>query len=492
MISRITRIVTLVFTLLLCLMIPSYVLAQNALPKHTGSFYVNDFANVIDQKTENYMVNYGIRLHKDSGAQVVLVTVESTEGTPIKEYATALFNSWGVGSAEKNNGLLLLFSIQDDDYWAVQGKGIENSLSNDKISSILSQSLEPDFAAKNYNSGARKSYGAFIQSLGGTWAEQVSSKNYVADNAGVFKQVTKDYINQSSNQYRATTGTGIYVVTVTKNGEKNLQDYTYKKFGSMGAGPKDVMLVLDINGDHYHVLQGKDIDQILTNDRISNILDTELEPLFAKKQYASGATATTNAFYSFFLARADSTPITTVKVQSSTTTELKQESSSSGLTKGIIIFSGIIFIIIWIGIVSGRRNNNLGLYGVPYNPYSSRNIRRYGPWQGQVNNGYRRRWYNRNRHPYRHNTPSIEQNNFWGNRGDGGSTNGGGAGRYSSVVSYQEDDNDGGASTGGGAGRHSSGGSNYSDDDDSYGGNDGSSGGNGGSASSGGGAGRHS
>ncbi|MCL6604915.1 MAG: TPM domain-containing protein [Paenibacillus sp.] len=486
--SRITRIVTLIFTLLLSVMIPSYGMAQNAIPKHTGSFYVNDFANVMDQKTENYLVNYGIRLHKDSGAQVVLVTVNSTDGTPIKEYATELFNSWGVGSAEKNNGLLLLLSIQDDDYWAVQGKGIENSLSNDKISNILSQFLEPDFAAKNYNSGARKTYGAFIQSLGGIWAEQVSSKNYVADNAGVFKQVTKDYINQSSNQYRATTGTGIYVVTVNKNGEKNLQDYTYKKFSSMGAGPKDVIMVLDINGNNYHVLQGKDIDQILTNDKISNILNTELEPLFAKKQYATGATATANAFYSFFLARADSTPIKTVKAQDSTSTELKQESSSSTLTKGITIFSVIIVLLILIGIITGRRNNNIGLYGVPYNPYSSRNIRRYGPWQGQVNNGYRRRWYNRNRHPYHHNTQSIEQNNFWGNRGDGGSTNGGGAGRYSVVGSYQDEDYAGEASRGGGAGRYSSEGSSYSDEGD----DGGSSGGDNGSASSGGGAGRHS
>ncbi|MFD2877895.1 hypothetical protein ACFTAO_20855 [Paenibacillus rhizoplanae] len=65
------------------------------------------------------------------------------------------------------------------------------------------------------------------------------------------------------------------------------------------------MLVLDIGGDNYHVLQGKSIDRVLTNDRISGILNTVLEPKFAAKDYAGGATGTANAFYSFFLARAD-------------------------------------------------------------------------------------------------------------------------------------------------------------------------------------------
>lgn len=274
---------TLAALLLSLLLLPAVSLAKTAVPKHTGSFYVNDFANVIDEKAENYMVNYGIRLHQATGAQVVLVTVDSTEGVSMEEYAKSLFNSWGVGAADKNNGLLLLLSIKDDDYWAVQGKGIEESLPNSKIKEILSQYLEPDFAAKTYSNGARKTYGAFIQAMGGTWAENVGTKNYVSDNAGVLKKVTKDYLNDSSNRYKTTTGSGIYVVTVKNAGDKTLQDYTYMKFASVGAGPKDVMLVLDIGGDNYHVLQGKDIDKVLTNEVISDILNTVLEPQFVKK-----------------------------------------------------------------------------------------------------------------------------------------------------------------------------------------------------------------
>lgn len=475
-----TTLATLMLSVLLLPVISS---ASTVVPKHTGAFYVNDFANVIDEKAENYMVNYGIRLNQDSGAQVVLVTVDSTEGVPMEEYATSLFNSWGVGSAEKNNGLLLLLSIKDDDYWAVQGKGIESTLTNGKIKQILSEYLEPDFAAKTYSNGARKTYGAFIQAMGGTWVETVNTKNYVSDNAGILKKVTKDYLNESSNRYKATTGSGIYVVTVKNTGDKTLQDYTYMKFASVAAGPRDVMLVLDIDGDNYHVLQGKEIDSILTNDTISGILDTVLEPQFVKKDYGAGATATANALYSFFLARADQSQKATGNNGGTTTsTNATAGNGETSMAKGILIYSVFIAVISLFGITSTRRNKYLSLYGLPFNPYSQRSIRRYGAWYGQSDYGYGRRWHRRYYyHHHRDTTSSNTGQSSWGNSGGGGSSRGGGAGRYSSNDDYE---GGGGSSSGGGAGRHSSGSSGSS------GGGGGSSGG-GGSASSGGGAGRH-
>lgn len=464
-------------------------LAKAAVRDHSESFYVNDFANVIDEKTENYMVNYGVKLHQKSGAQVVLVTVDSTNGTSMEQYATSLFNSWGVGSAEKNNGVLLLFSIKDDDYWAVPGKGLEDTLNDNVLSQILSESLEPDFAKKDYSAGARKTYGSLIQKLGGIYSETAGTRNYVSDNAGVFKQVTKDYLNQSSNRYAATTGSGIYVVTIKNSGGQSLQDYTYAKFAGVAAGPKDVMLVLDIGGDNYHVLQGKSVDGVLTNDKIGGILDSVLEPKFAAKDYAGGATATANAFYSFFLARADaamnnaaaaaasSQPAAVAAVpESPAKTAQDVAPKPVAVSTGLTILGIFLLIIGLISAVLAARNRYIARYGIRINPNNPRNIRRYGVWTGQPGYGYRQR---RPRpHHHHSSTPSSSGSSFWSsNQGGGGSTNGGGAGRSSSSRS-ESNHGGGGSSSGGGSGRHSSGSS-------------GSSGGGGGGASSGGGVGRH-
>ena len=484
--------------MLLSVMLPTLSWAKPAIPDHSASFYVNDFANVIDEKAENYMVNYGVRLHQESGAQVVLVTVDSTDGASMEDYATTLFNSWGIGSADKDNGVLLLLSVQDDDYWALQGDGLKSTLTDSALSQILSASLEPDFAAKDYAAGARKTYGALIERLGGVWTEPIGSKNYVADNAGVLPQVTRLYLNQSSNRYKTTTGSGIYVVTVKNTGGKSLQDYTYAKFASVGAGTRDVMLVLDIEGDDYHVLQGKDVDTTLTNEMIGGILDTALEPKFAVKNYAAGVTATANAFYSFFLARADHSPEQNVSATGSavsgtagntTTTASAKPAATITINEPVSMRTGLMVITVFLVIIAfiawavSRRNQHIALYGLPVNPYSQRNIRRFGVWQGQPGYGYGSRWYNRRHRPHRpapqhrSETSHSQSSSFWGsNHGGGGSSSGGGSGRHSNSGSNH---GGGGSSSGGGSGRHSSSSSS------------GGSSGGGGSASSGGGVGRH-
>lgn len=81
---------TLIAMLLSVMLLPGTGWAKPAVPEHMDAFYVNDFAGVIDLKAENYMVNYGVKLHQETGAQVVLVTVDSTGGASMEEYAKTL------------------------------------------------------------------------------------------------------------------------------------------------------------------------------------------------------------------------------------------------------------------------------------------------------------------------------------------------------------------------------------------------------------------
>ena len=65
------KIIKITFiAMMLSMMLPVLSWAKPAVPEPTESFYVNDFANVIDVKAENYMVNYGEKLHQETGAQV--------------------------------------------------------------------------------------------------------------------------------------------------------------------------------------------------------------------------------------------------------------------------------------------------------------------------------------------------------------------------------------------------------------------------------------
>lgn len=128
-------------------------------------FYVTDCAGVISDGTEQEICSYAAALDKLTGAQIVIVTVDQLDGIAIDRYAEAIFNKWGIGSAEKNNGVLLLMALAEDNYWAVQGKGLEQSLTSGKIKGYLDESLEPYFAKQDYDGGAKSMFDALYLHL---------------------------------------------------------------------------------------------------------------------------------------------------------------------------------------------------------------------------------------------------------------------------------------------------------------------------------------
>jgi uncharacterized protein len=125
------------------------------IPDPTDAFYVLDTAGVMSSETRNYIVSRNDALFAMTGAQVVVACIPSTEGMDIGDYTTQLFNKWGIGSAEKNNGVLILLSISDDNYWILQGKGLEDLLSSGTLKQMVNADLEPHFAKKEYDAGAR-------------------------------------------------------------------------------------------------------------------------------------------------------------------------------------------------------------------------------------------------------------------------------------------------------------------------------------------------
>lgn len=136
-----------------------------AVPETSESFFVNDMADVIEADTETYMIEAAENLYTETGAQVVVATVNFTDGIEIENYAMQMFNEWGIGSSDRNNGLLILLVIGEENYWVTPGTGFEELFSGGKLKLILDEYMEPDFAAENYDASARKTFDAIMQEL---------------------------------------------------------------------------------------------------------------------------------------------------------------------------------------------------------------------------------------------------------------------------------------------------------------------------------------
>lgn len=128
----------------------------------TDAFYVCDAANVLSDETEAHIVRCNDALFAICGAQIVFVTLDTTAPAALPDYAYELFNAWGIGSAARNNGLLLIMAVGDDDYWLTVGAGYEAFLTVDVVGSLLDEYLEPYFAAQDYDGGARSLFDALL------------------------------------------------------------------------------------------------------------------------------------------------------------------------------------------------------------------------------------------------------------------------------------------------------------------------------------------
>lgn len=103
----------------------------------TEEFYVNDFADVISSEAENEMLSRSVALEQKTSAQVVTVTVDSLNGEEISDYATEIGRSWGVGSEENNNGIVILLSESDREIFIAVGYGLEGALPDSKTGRII-------------------------------------------------------------------------------------------------------------------------------------------------------------------------------------------------------------------------------------------------------------------------------------------------------------------------------------------------------------------
>lgn len=145
------KIISFIVAFLLC----TVSFAELKIPKPTDEFFVNDFANVISESDEKAILSRAKALYEKSGnnTQVVVVTVNSLDGYSIEEYANELFNEWGIGSKEKDDGVLILLSAGDRKSRIEVGYGLEGILTDGKTGRIQDEYMIPYYKNDNFSGG---------------------------------------------------------------------------------------------------------------------------------------------------------------------------------------------------------------------------------------------------------------------------------------------------------------------------------------------------
>ena len=117
------------------------------------SQYVMDLAGIIDDAVKSRL-NSGLReLEEKTTVQMVILTVTSLNGDSIEDVSIKTAEKWKLGQKGKDNGVLLLVSLQDRKYRFEIGYGLEQVLPDSLVGSIGRSYLVPNFRKGDYSSG---------------------------------------------------------------------------------------------------------------------------------------------------------------------------------------------------------------------------------------------------------------------------------------------------------------------------------------------------
>jgi uncharacterized protein len=103
--------------------------------------------------TERVLSGIAEEVKARTGAEIAVVTIHSTAGRDIEEYAIDLFTAWGIGRRGEDNGLLILVAVDDRQMWIKPGYGLEGAIPDAYAHEIYYEVLRPAFRAGQQDAG---------------------------------------------------------------------------------------------------------------------------------------------------------------------------------------------------------------------------------------------------------------------------------------------------------------------------------------------------
>lgn len=114
---------------------------------------VNDFAGIFNRMELNKLESMLVAYDDSTSTQITVVTVPSLGGMEVADYANRLFEKWGLGQKDKNNGLLILLAMEEREVRIEVGYGLEDRVTDALSRRIIEQDMVPRFRQGDYAGG---------------------------------------------------------------------------------------------------------------------------------------------------------------------------------------------------------------------------------------------------------------------------------------------------------------------------------------------------
>lgn len=136
-----------------------------SIPKPTDNYYLDE-ENLLDESTKENINKTNRQLEDKTGSQVIVMTLDNPEGLEGNYYGTEIFNSWKIGDQKKDNGVLILLLMSDQEGQnqinIITGYGIEGRLNDGKIGRIIDSFMLDDLRDGNYSKALNEGFNAVV------------------------------------------------------------------------------------------------------------------------------------------------------------------------------------------------------------------------------------------------------------------------------------------------------------------------------------------
>ena len=106
-----------------------------------------DQLGLLDSDTRAAVVEACTSVERDTSAEIAVLIMATTGGEDHQAYGVRVFNAWGIGKSGVNNGVLLLFAMDDRRVEIIPGHGYRGMFSKAASSSLLKRVVVPRMRA---------------------------------------------------------------------------------------------------------------------------------------------------------------------------------------------------------------------------------------------------------------------------------------------------------------------------------------------------------
>lgn len=231
-----------------------------------SSTTVNDFAGLLDQPAEARLVKQLEDLKKDTGVEMTALTLSRQDmfapDQTHEQFATGLFNEWGIGDKTSNDGVLVMV-LRTDRAMRIELGGAYGRDWDRTAAKIIDRSFLPAFGEERYQDGIETGVTDTINSIvtpfhAGEDAPKGASNNWVwaivvAVFGGIGALIFKDkfvkmkkcpecgqrHLNRTRNVHnkatKTNTGNGDMITACSNCSYRSVVPYTISRVSSSSS-----------------------------------------------------------------------------------------------------------------------------------------------------------------------------------------------------------------------------------------------------------------